>query len=472
MTGDTGVSTGSLIGRRRSRRLVVALTTLAVLGAGLTATSPSPSSEATPGGGFTRIATLGAYENNSDPGADAVAEISTVTPDGNTLVYTDAAGDQVGFVDISDPSRPKPAGAVGVDGEPTSVYAVGAYLLVVVDSSDGNFAQPSGHISVLDASSRTVVRTIELNGQPDSIDVRGRTAVIAIENQRDEETTPPGGTKGDLPQSPAGRLAVLDLTGDVTAWTPETVSLTGLTKITEPTDPEPEYVKISPDGTRVAVTLQENNAVAVVDLESLTVTNSFSAGTVDVAGVDTVEDGVINPTGSLTDVPREPDSLGWIDNGRLATANEGDWRGGSRGWTIFDSETGEVVWDAGNTFENALIAAGLYPEDRSDAKGTEPEGLAVAEFGGRPYVFIGSERGNVVAAYDVTDPTQPRLTQLLPSTKGPEGLLPIPDRNLLVVSSEVDDVKIGLRATVQVYAFGDQPMAYPMISSKNRPDGS
>ena len=47
---------------------------------------------------------------------------------------------------------------------------------------------------------------------------------------------------------------------------------------------------------------------------------------------------------------REPDSIGWIGDDMVATANERDLFGGSRGWSIFDATTGSVVWDAGNSF--------------------------------------------------------------------------------------------------------------------------
>ena len=87
-------------------------------------------------------------------------------------------------------------------GETTSVYAIDGYVVVVVDTSDGNFTNPSGHVSVLDASSFEEIRRIDLGGQPDSIDVYGTTAVIAMENQRDEDAMNDLGTgkKGDLPK--------------------------------------------------------------------------------------------------------------------------------------------------------------------------------------------------------------------------------------------------------------------------------
>lgn len=417
-------------------------------------------------GSFNRLATMPAYLNADDPSEPAVAEISTITPDARTVIYTDAAGKRVGFADITDPANPKPAGTVPVDGEPTSVKAIGDHILVVVDTSDGNFTSPSGKIVVLDAATHQVVRNLDLGGQPDSIDITpdGAVGVIAMENQRDEEAKPTGGKKGDLPQLPAGDLARIDLSGDVADWTVQHIALTGLTGINTPADPEPEFVSLSPDGRTAAVTLQENNAVALLDLASNKIRH-FSAGSATVTGVDTTKDSVISLDGTVT-APREPDAIGWVDANHVAIANEGDWKGGTRGWSIFEASTGKLVWDAGNTFEHEAIRHGQFPEDRAGKKGTEPEGLAVATYGGTPYVFVGSERGNFVNVYDASDPANPKFVQLLPSSNGPEGILTVPQRNLLVVSSETDEPDVRVRASVQTYQFGaDAKPAYPQIVS-------
>ena len=110
---------------------------------------------------FTRIATVPAYLNAADPAVDsAVAEISSASPDGRLVYSTDSAGQRINVLDISDPDAPKPLGGVGVGGEPTSVYATGEYVLAVVDTSDGDFTNPSGHVSVLHASDLAPVATI------------------------------------------------------------------------------------------------------------------------------------------------------------------------------------------------------------------------------------------------------------------------------------------------------------------------
>ncbi len=201
------------------------------------------------------------------------------------------------------------------------------------------------------------------------------------------------------------------------------------------------------------MTLQENNGVAVIDGRSGEVSRIFSAGNAAVAWIDTADDGVVDQTGAIPAVPREPDAIGWIGERYLATANEGDWKGGTRGWSIFDAETGEIVWDAGNSFERLAVRTGLHLDKRADAKGPEPEGLAVTAVDGRPIVLVAAERSNFVAAYDVSAPTAPVFRQILPTTVGPEGILPIPDRNLLVISSEEDDAEAQVRGSLSVYGY-------------------
>lgn len=193
--------------------------------------------------------------------------------------------------------------------------------------------------------------------------------------------------------------------------------LAGIPGIDTPQDPEPEYVSYSTDSATVALILQENNAI------------------------------------------------GWVDDHHLVTANEGDWKGGSRGWTIFDTRTGKPAWDAGNSYEHLAIANGLYPEHRSADKGTEPEGLAIAEIDGVRYGFVAAERANFVAVYDLTDPVAPVYRQSLPTTNGPEGLLPIPSRGLLAVSSETDELDNRVRASVSLFQLGQQRPAFPTIHS-------
>lgn len=408
---------------------------------------------------FHRLSTFPVYLNSSI-GDTAAAEISTVTEDGRTVVYTDSPGRRLGFVDISNPSKPQPRGTLAMGGEPTSVAHLGHLLLAGVNTRE-SFTNPSGKLVVVDDRTHAVVRELDLGGQPDSVAVApsGRYIAVAIENERDEDVN-----DGQIPQLPAGYLAVID----TKSWKVSKVDLTGLALVA-PSDPEPEYVSVNSRDEAV-VSLQENNHLAVVSLRTGKVIKHFSAGTVTVNGVDTLDDDKIEPTGSIT-AKREPDGVTWINDDLFATADEGDYEGGSRGWSVFSKSTGKVVWDAGNTLEHIAIEHGQYPDKRSDAKGIEPENVAFARMGGTPYVFVNSERGNFTAVYDVSKPWAPKFKQLLPTTNAPEGVVAVPSRNLIVVSSEEDDASIGIRGTVQVYGFG-QPANTRLQSVRDIPFGT
>ncbi|WP_417777022.1 esterase-like activity of phytase family protein [Stutzerimonas xanthomarina] len=418
---------------------------------------------------FERIATFPVYRNlgaDEDASKQTAAEITAVSRDGRTLIYTDSPGERIGLVDIQDPKSPKPAGFVKLEGEPTSVAVHHHFALVAVNTSL-SFAQPDGVLAVFDIRNPAHpkrVATLPMGGQPDSIAIspRGRYAAVAIENERDEDLN-----DGLLPQLPGGFLRIVDLKGQPLRWSTRDVSLTGLTEVA-PNDPEPEYVSIN-DQDVAAVTLQENNHIVLVDLRRGRVLRHFSAGQVDLNGVDVEENDRIEPVGVLKGKRREPDSIAWVGP-LLATANEGDYEdangeeGGSRGFTLFDYN-GQVWHDAGVSMEHAFIRAGHYPENRSENKGIEPEGIASGSFRKQAFLFVGSERGNAVAVYDVARPWLPVLHQLLPAGMGPEGLLPIPSRNLLVVSSEEDSAEDGYRSTISIYQFGAKASSYPEIRS-------
>lgn len=468
----------SLLVRAIARPAVVGVAAGALAAVVLPVTGASADAERS----FHRTATYPVYKNlpKDVPASSAtVAEISDVSRDGKTLIYTDALGKRIGFLDISDPSAPEGAGSLSlaqlghVDDQPTSVAVVGKYVLVVVDTSE-SFANPSGRLDIVRLADSKRIRSIDLGGQPDSIDISAGEdyAAIAIENQRDEEFKPAGKSKGDLPQLPAGSVQVIDLDGAPAGWQahridlvqPDGSALPALADagLAEPTDPEPEYVSINGNN-KLALTLQENNGIVIIDLATRAIEKVFSAGSVSGSGFDTKKDGKISLTDSLTDVVREPDSIGWVDDTHVATANEGDWKGGSRGWTVFDATDGSVTWDAGNSFERLAVKHGLYNDDRAAKKGAEPEGLTISTIDGVKYAFVGSERSNFVAVYDISDPAEPAFKQILPATNGPEGILPIPGRNLLAVSSETDDASANVRASVSLYELGEGAPTFPSI---------
>ncbi len=422
---------------------------------------------------FKRVATLANYLNNADIADETVSEIVAASKDGMTLVYTDSPLEQIGFIDISDPSTPTPMGQLFVGGEPTSVDILGnAYALVAVNTS-ASYTSPGGKLVVVDMTTRAIAAEIDLGGQPDSIKISpdGRYAAIAIENERDEDVTVDG-VEGGLPQFPAGYLSIIDLVGAPAAWTRRDVAMTGLAGYA-PEDPEPEFVDVNTKNQAV-VTMQENNHVAIVDLASGTVTRDFPMGTANLSQIDAVEDDVISLTDSLANVPREPDAVAWVPLGHgkyaIGTANEGDLFGGSRGFSLFD-ENGRLAFDSGNTLEHLAVRHGHYPESRSENKGSEPESIEYGRFGRDDYLFVGSERGSFVAVYKM-EHGKPRFSQLLPAPLGPEGVLAIPTRNLLVAGGEKDDPSFGVRSAVMIYQLTPGKPDYPQIVSADDANGT
>ncbi|AUR00339.1 esterase-like activity of phytase family protein [Phaeobacter inhibens] len=412
---------------------------------------------------FNRIASFPVVQNmaaGEDITRESSPEIIDATADGMTLVYTDSPLGALGLIDITDPANPAPKGNIALPGEPTSVAVVGTTAYVGVNTSK-SYTQPSGLLKAFDISTGAETGSCDLGGQPDSVakSKDGAFLAVAIENERDEDLN-----DGLMPQMPAGNLVMINTAnGGLDCASMKVIGLTGLAEIASD-DPEPEYVSINGLGETV-VTLQENNHLVILSKDGK-VQNHFSAGAVDLEGIDaTDERGALIFTESQKGRLREPDAVTWIDDNHFATANEGDYNGGSRGWTIYNKD-GTVVYDSGTSFEHAIVQIGHYPDKRSDSKGVEPESVTFAEFDGTPYVFVGAERASVVGVYDVTDPTNPVLTQLLPSGVGPEGYAVIPERSLLVSANEKDLIEDkGPRAHVMMYELQNGAPTYPHLTS-------
>jgi hypothetical protein len=416
--------------RRKSFVLAAAATMLATVP--LASIGPGGDQRSGPIGSFRQIATFNV------PGATS-AEIVSATPDGNYLVYSDAIGLQFGLVNISNPHQPQQIAVLPAGGDPTSVAVLPTGNLAV------GCVQP-GRLVLIDLGTFTIIGEKAIGPGPDSVAVTSIggqiVAVIAIENE------------GALGKGYVEivRLNLTDFASSqsATVMFNDEAALTaaGLLAVA---DPQPEFVSIQ--GTRAAVTLQENNGIAIIDisnpaapvLEAL-----FSAGVVDNRPADLTDNDRISftetyPADKLATVPtagaRVPDSIGWASDGTtLYTADEGEANfTGGRGWSAHTT-SGAVLFDDGGALEATAVQLGHYPDGRSDAKGIEAESLAIVDYGGREFMFVGSERGAFVAVYRLLGwGAQPQFVQLLSTGQAPEGILPIPMRNLLVTANEGDE---------------------------------
>ncbi|WP_198411061.1 choice-of-anchor I family protein [Microbacterium suaedae] len=98
---------------------------------------------------------------------------------------------------------------------------------------------------------------------------------------------------------------------------------------------------------------------------------------------------------------------------------------GARSFSIYTT-SGELVFDSGSEFEDLTARLSETTdlvfnsghdnneaENRSDAKGVEPENLTIGEVDGRAYAFIGFERLSGVVVYDITEPAAPAYVEYI-----------------------------------------------------------
>jgi YVTN family beta-propeller protein len=273
-------------------------------------------------------------------------------------------------------------------------------------------------------------------------------------------------------------------------------------------DIEPEYVAISTDSKKAFVTLQENNGIAEIDLINGTIVKINPLGTRDISlSANAMDPSDRDSKIELRQWPVKsfylPDAISYFSvngNGYYITANEGDAREytafdeqarvstlnldatafpnaaslklpanlgrlrvtstlgdtdkdgdydvlygfGGRGFSIFNAGTAQRIFDSGKEFEQRVIDAGIYDDDRSDDKGVEPEGVTIGMINNKPHAFIALERADAVMVYDVSDPAAPKFVQLIKTGDAPEGVLFVAadkspnGKNLLVTSNEGD----------------------------------
>jgi hypothetical protein len=345
---------------------------------------------------------------------------------------------------------------------------------------------------------------------PDSIAFNATGSKLVIANEG-EPLTGYGSVSGKDPAGSVGiidiqgrvnlRFSYTDL-GFAGITLPAGLRISGPSGTTQATDIEPEYVTVL--GNNAYVTLQENNGVAKVNLITNTIEKIFSLGTVDYSTqlVDLTDRD--NPAGTTSlfkpllgqgyEGLRMADGIAaYAVKGKdyFVTANEGDGREyrqgspsvvtyadevrgsgnanrvrrltddatagspdrittfGSRSISIFDAESGVLLWDSGNTLQTIAFAAGVYNDERSDDKGVEPEGVVVAQLHGRSYAIVSLERttSSMLAVFDVTDPTAGQFvtSTVIAGSISPEGLHIVAakesptGRPQLVVSNEVSN---------------------------------
>ena len=274
------------------------------------------------------------------------AEIPAYHAASRTLLVT--GGDTIWRIDLSDPEAPGLQGAIAVpDGmTATSVAAHGDLFAVAFAGPAGT----AGKVAFLDPGGNTL-GTVPVGQHPDMLTFTpdGRRVLVANEGEPSD----------DYRTDPEGSVSVIDLSDGPASATVRAVRFGGASVpegvrtfgpgATAAQDLEPEYVAVSADGTRAWVTLQENNALALIDVNRSELEAVVPLGFKDhrLHGLDASNrDDAIRIRPWPVWGTYQPDAVVAFDAGGvtyLATANEGD----ARDYGGFSEETrvGKVVLD-------------------------------------------------------------------------------------------------------------------------------
>lgn len=329
---------------------------------------------------------------------------------------------------------------------------------VCIRNSDG---LKNGRVEFRAAADGKLLGTVEIGIWPDSLAFSPKGDFVVVANEGEGYVR-----DGEGFRSGEGSISLIDLRGGVAAARhnlirlPDLAGVEGTTQAghqrllervidgeelkipfgTSPEHIEPEYVTFSPDGARAYVSLQENNAIAVIDVLQGKLDKVFGVGTVRHAA-DVLDDGKYDPGAELFAL-REPDALAVSADGRyLISADEGDSEpkiaktkaglpsGGGRTLSVFDALSGQLLGDTGSQLDAMAAQAGVYPDARSPNKGSEPEGVVSFDAFGKRLAVATLERADALALIDLDQPAQPRVLQVIGAGEGagsgklaPEGL--------------------------------------------------
>lgn len=453
---------------------------------------------------------LGSYAS----GAFAVggAEIVSYDPLTRRAFVVNAAQTTVDVLDLRNPANPVKIGNIDASALGGSANSVDVKLGIVAVAIEADLKTDPGIVAFYRSHDLRFLGQVAVGALPDMVTFSpdGRYVLVANEGEPDDNYL----------VDPDGSVSIIDLRRGVSRATVRHATFTAFNSqidtlraqgvriygpqadLTVAQNLEPEYITV--EGNRAYVTLQEANAIAIIDIAQAKVLkiqplgykdhmlpeNKLDASDRD--GPSTIDGVEFRGSINLQNWPvfgmYQPDSIGsYTVHGKtyLVTANEGDTRSsdaydeevrmkdanidpgfpnlaalkadaqlgrltltsadgdldgdgdldrlyvpGGRSFSIWDAGTGARVFDSGAEFEGIL--GNLLPaafnanhevnndspvrndrsmDTRSDNKGPEPEGLALGEYFGRTYAFIGLERAGGIMVYDISKPTAPEFLE-------------------------------------------------------------
>ena len=466
---------------------------------------------------YTEIASL-------NLGGVGSAEISTFDATTKRLfAVNNGTTNKIDVIDFANPASISVIHSISMAPYGGFVNSVSAYNGKVAAAIEAVDKQAAGKIVVFNAATYAEEKVITVGALPDMVTYTPDGQYILSANE--------GEPNAAYTNDPEGTVSIIDVANNYSVKTINfstfVSQLADLTskgfRVFGPNkdflkDIEPEYITVSDDSKTAWVTLQENNAIAEINISTGTITKISPLGFKDysVAGNATDISDRDNLVGSFNAWKAfgvyMPDAIAYTNyNGTpyLFTANEGDAREytaftevrrisaltldpttfptasllkgdtqmgrlnvtntlgdkdgdgdfdalysfGARSFSVWNATSGQLVFDSKNELDIKAKELSIYDDTRSDDKSVEPESVAIGRVGSKLVAYVGLERADAVAVYDITNPTLPVFVKMIKTGDAPEGLLfisasksPI-QQSLIVVSSENDGLIKVYKAT-------------------------
>jgi DNA-binding beta-propeller fold protein YncE len=270
------------------------------------------------------------------------AEITAYDADNKRVFVINAQAATVDVLDINDPTNPTLMGTIDASALGETANSVAIYKGVVAVAIEASDKQAPGTVAFYNATDLGLIHAVEVGALPDMVTFtpNGQYALVANEGEPNDDYT----------NDPEGSVSIIDLRHGVAHAKVRTASFEKYSgkedalraqgiRIFGPAanaaqDLEPEYITVSGNSQTAWVSLQEANALAVVDVKSATVTKLLPLGTKDYSlpgnALDASDkDGGINIANWPVQGFYMPDSIAsyrFLGKTYVVTANEGDSR--------------------------------------------------------------------------------------------------------------------------------------------------
>ncbi len=361
---------------------------------------------------------IGTYKTGLANPKEKISSAETVALRDGKLFATNANDVSLDIVDVRNPAQPALLKRVDLKPYGSSVNSVdvSANGLVAI-AVNGQTKTANGSVVFLDAEGN-LKQTATVGAGPDMVvfTTDGKRLLVANEGEPDcygQGCVDPEGSVSVIEIASADQAPVVHTIGFSEVKLPEGVRMFG-PGATPAQDIEPEYIALSIDSKTAWVSLQENNAIAKLDLETMKVSDVFALGYKDHGkeghGLDVSDkDGKINiKTWTNVRGMYMPDAIAhFMVDGKsyLVSANEGDARDykgfaeearvielsqlsaikgaddkknlgrltvtntppnndfshayafGGRSISVWDGATGEQMWDSGDQLEQYTARA-------------------------------------------------------------------------------------------------------------------